>query len=68
MCNVIARIKKRTPEAIREDTDRYSSGFMGNRTDKTNRANKSDRTNNIFLKKRLMVWILLVFLHRSNDV
>lgn len=54
--------QKRTPKAIREDTDRYSSGFRGNRADKTNRTNK------FFLKKMLIVWILLVFLHRSNGV
>lgn len=65
MCNVIARIKKRMLAAIGEDIDRDSRGFRGDRAD---RANKSDRTNKIFLKKRLMVWILLVFLHRSNGV
>lgn len=52
MCVQSNCTNQKTPKAIREDTDRYSSCFWGNRTDKTNRANKSDRTNKIFLKKR----------------
>ena len=52
---MIAEVKKFFQDALDRDS-------------KADRANKSDRTNKIFLKKRLIVWILLVFLHRSNGV